>query len=87
MKKSQLKHLTQSNNRMTVVMWNILAGDWDPALDPGFCFERAKKKISTGDIIVFHDNEKAWQRMSYALPRLLDHFSQLGFRFDKIDRF
>jgi peptidoglycan-N-acetylglucosamine deacetylase len=66
-------------------MWNILAGDWDINLDSSICFERVKKKTSEGDIIVFHDSEKAWERMSFSLPKLLEYFSTKGYVFAKID--
>lgn len=85
LKRSQLKMLNQGENKMAIIMWNILAGDWDINLDPTICFERVKKKTSEGDIIVFHDSEKAWERMSYSLPKLLEHFSSKGYVFAKID--
>lgn len=85
LKRSQLKMLNQGENKMAIIMWNILAGDWDIHLDPSICFERVKKKTSEGDIIVFHDSEKAWERMSYSLPKLLEYFSSKGYVFDKID--
>ena len=84
-KRSQLKILTHGEKKMYVIMWNILAGDWDPALDPVICFERVKRKISEGDIIVFHESEKAWDRMSYSLPRLLEYYTSKGYCFAKID--
>ncbi len=84
-KRSQLHRLKQGENKMTVVMWNILAGDWDISLDPAICFERVKRKVSEGDIIVLHESEKAWDRMSYSLPQLLEYFTGMGFCFSKID--
>lgn len=85
MKKSQLRWLTKGENKMTVVMWNILAGDWDILLEPAVCFDRVKRKVSEGDIIVFHESEKAWDRMSYSLPKLLEYYTLNGFCFSKID--
>lgn len=85
LKRSQLKMLNQGENKMAIIMWNILAGDWDINLDPSVCFERVKKKTSEGDIIVFHDSEKAWERMSFSLPKLLEYFSAKGYVFAKIE--
>jgi len=31
--------------------------------------------------VVFHDSEKAFTKMSYALPRMLEYFSQQGYQF------
>jgi len=84
MKKSQVKKILQREPKMKIVMWNILAGDWVPDLKPEKCYQRIKKKITTGDIIVLHESDKSWERMSYVLPRLLEDFSRLGFSFHAI---
>lgn len=81
MKRSQMKTLLKGGSKMTIVMWNILAGDWDSSVSPEKCYERIKKKITAGDIIVLHDSEKAWLRMSYILPNLLKDFSASGYSF------
>jgi peptidoglycan-N-acetylglucosamine deacetylase len=90
-KRSQIKWLTKDNNlpvansrKHVIIMWNILAGDWDADLKPERCYERIKNKITEGDIIVFHDSEKAWDRMSYAVPRLLKYFTKQGYSFEKL---
>ena len=70
---------------MTVVMWNILAGDWDKDLKPEKCYQRVMDKTRPGDIIVFHDSDKAWDRMSYSLPLILEEFTRLGYRFMTIN--
>jgi peptidoglycan/xylan/chitin deacetylase (PgdA/CDA1 family) len=85
MKRSQLRLIKQEKNKMTVVMWNILAGDWDNDLKPEKCYQRIKQKILPGDIIVLHDSDKAWDRMSYTLPLLLEEFSRLGYQFRAIN--
>ena len=85
MKRAQLSRLKQGENKMTVVMWNILAGDWVLSLDPAICFERIKRKISEGDIIVLHESDKSWDRMSYSLPKLLEYFTERDICFSKID--
>ena len=83
-KKSQIRLLKQRYPHIKIVMWNILTGDWDENLKPAECFERIKQKISDGDIIVFHDTDKAFARLEYSLPRLLEYFSQMGYQFRKI---
>lgn len=86
--RSQIKKLrakSSSNNfPYSIVMWNILAGDWIQDLRPEVCYKKISRRIKQGDIIVFHDSEKAWDRMSYALPLLLKEFSEKGFRFESI---
>lgn len=79
--RSQIKLLHKSNPSQQIVMWNILAGDWVPDLSPEKCYQRIKSRISGGDIIVLHESDKSWERMSYCLPRLLDDFSASGYSF------
>ncbi|MBK6827484.1 MAG: polysaccharide deacetylase family protein [Chitinophagaceae bacterium] len=85
--RSQIRKLKQEGFKdqdWSIVMWNILAGDWVQELSPEKCYQRISGKIRAGDIIVFHDSEKAWDRMSYCLPLLLEKYSKEGFQFEKI---
>ena len=65
-----------------VVMWSVLTRDYDPALSPESCLRFALAAIRPGDIIVFHDSQKASARLRFVLPRLLAHFAERGFQFD-----
>ena len=82
--RAQIRGLRQEGRDMRIIMWNILAGDWIAELSPEKCYARIKNRIRGGDIIVFHDSDKAWDRMSYAVPRLLKEFSEAGYRFEAI---
>ncbi len=84
MKWSQIRLLNKKIKGIKIVMWNILAGDWIEELTPEKCFENIKSKITDGDIIVLHDSEKAFPRMSYVLPKLLKYFTEKGYCFKVI---
>lgn len=84
-KRSQIKLLKEEYPEMKIVMWNILAGDWVTELEPEKCYKRIMEKISNGDIIVFHDTDKAFPRLEYALPKILSHFAEASYHFEKID--
>lgn len=64
-----------------IIMWSVLSGDFDIALSPEKCLQHVVLNSGPGSIIVFHDSTKAWDRMSYALPKVLEHFSKQGYRF------
>lgn len=68
-------------NQYRIVMWDVLSGDFDPACSPEKCLRNVTLHARPGSIVVLHDNIKAKQRVLYALPRLLDHFSNQGYRF------
>lgn len=54
-----------------IVYWSLLSGDFDIKLSPQKCLEQLIFNVKPGDIIVFHDSEKAFPRLSFVLPRLL----------------
>jgi hypothetical protein len=65
-------------------MWDVLSGDFDTELSPEACLHNVIKHSKAGSIIVFHDSAKAWDRLQYALPRVLKHFTELGYRFEAL---
>jgi hypothetical protein len=40
---------------------------------------------NSGSIIVFHDSEKAFNNLKYALPKTLESLKEEGFNFKKIE--
>lgn len=69
-----------------VIMWDVLSGDFDTSLSPLNCLSNVILKSGPGSIVVFHDSEKAFPRLEYALPRVLKYFSEMGFLFKEIDQ-
>ena len=67
-----------------IIMWSLLSGDFDLKISPERCLENVLFKISNGAIVVFHDSEKAAERMMYALPKVLKILSEKGYTFKKI---
>lgn len=68
-----------------IVMWDVLSGDFDAKLTPEQCLDNVVNNAAPGSIVVFHDSLKAEERLKYALPRTLEHFSRLGYRFEKLN--
>lgn len=67
-----------------VIMWSVLSGDFDIRIDGKQCWDNVRRHTQNGSIIVFHDSEKAYDRLTYALPRVLETFSAEGFTFEAI---
>ena len=80
----QAKIITTLKNPYKIIMWTLLSGDFDTTLSPERCFENVVFKISNGSIVVFHDSEKAAERMMFALPKVLKTFSDKGYVFKKL---
>lgn len=94
-KKSQIKSLrlaipnfqSQSqtaNSKLQIVMWDVLSGDFDINLAPEKCYQNVIKNAGNGSIIVFHDSLKAFERLEYTLPKVLEYFSEKGFQFSSL---
>ena len=69
------------NKQRSIIMWDVLSGDFDTNLQPQRCLANVLYHAKKGSIIVFHDSTKAWERMSFALPRVLEYFSAKGYQF------
>ncbi len=67
-----------------IIMWDVLSADFDETLAPEKCAENVLLYSKPGSIIVFHDSTKAWERMSYALPKVLKYFTEQRFSFKSL---
>jgi peptidoglycan/xylan/chitin deacetylase (PgdA/CDA1 family) len=67
-----------------IIMWDVLSGDFDAAVTNEECLNNVISAARKGSIVVFHDSLKASERMMYALPRVLEHFKQRGYRFESL---
>jgi len=71
-------------HRYKVIMWDVLSGDFDTTITKERVLKNVLENTRPGSIIVFHDSVKAADRMQYALPRVLEYFSQRNFSFEKL---
>ena len=68
-----------------IIMWDVLSFDWDKDVKQEDCLKNVLTKTTEGSIIVFHDSVKASKNMQYALPKVLQFFSNKGYRFEALD--
>lgn len=81
---SRLKE-AMNNNKPRIIMWDVLSGDFDTKVSPEKTASNVISNSAPGSIIVFHDSEKAYNSLAYALPKVLDHFSARGYDFRGIN--
>ena len=80
--KSQIHKIKADKNLpQEIIMWDVLSGDFNLTLSPEACTKNVIKNTSAGSIVVFHDSAKAMDRLRIALPKVLAHFSKLGYQF------
>jgi peptidoglycan-N-acetylglucosamine deacetylase len=82
--KMKLAQFSQLRTQHSVIMWDVLSGDFDPTNSEEKCLKNVISKTREGSIIVFHDSLKAKTNLYYALPKFLEHFSKKGFVFDSL---
>lgn len=76
--RSQLRKLSKE---MQVVMWTVLSGDFDQSISPEKCLLNVTSNADNGSVVVFHDSEKAFSKLRFVLPRVLEFYSEKGYMF------
>ncbi|HXA01811.1 MAG TPA: polysaccharide deacetylase family protein [Cytophagaceae bacterium] len=80
-RKGQIAKLTPEYE---IIMWGVLSGDYNQKLSAVKCLHKTIKYSRSGSIIVFHDSLKAEKNLKYVLPKYLEHFSALGYKFESL---
>jgi peptidoglycan-N-acetylglucosamine deacetylase len=80
----QSKVLRSAPFYYSIIMWDVLSGDFDRSLTGTRCARNVIRYGRPGSIVVFHDSEKAFERLTVALPEVLKKFSERGYRFEAI---
>ena len=67
-----------------IIMWSVLSVDWDKNISEQKCYNNVVNNSGSGDIVVFHDSTKAFKNLQFALPKVLEHYNNLGYKFKSI---
>ena len=85
-KGSQAKGIAKAmNTKANIIMWDVLSADFIKTVSPQQCLKNVLNNYAQGSIIVFHDSEKAYPNLQFALPRTLEALREKGYSFEKID--
>ena len=79
--------LTQYNKlkkMYRIVMWDVLSFDFDLKITREQVLDNVLRNTVAGSIIVFHDSLKAMDKMLYALPQILEHYTSEGYKFETL---
>ena len=82
LKPSQYAFLSR---KYKLVMWDVLACDFDPHVSKEKCLDNVIKHTRPGSIVLFHDSLKAKEKVEFALPKFLGHFRTEGYTFEKLE--
>jgi peptidoglycan/xylan/chitin deacetylase (PgdA/CDA1 family) len=75
------KQIAVLKKQYRIVMWSILTRDYERNLNKEKASKSILKHTKAGDVIVFHDSERAEKNLFYILPQLLEKFSHEGYQF------
>lgn len=78
---SQYKAISRQS---TVVLWDLLSGDFDPEITPEHCIRNVVHHVRAGSIIVMHDSTKALTNLSESLKAIIQSMNRLGYRMNKL---
>jgi peptidoglycan/xylan/chitin deacetylase (PgdA/CDA1 family) len=67
-----------------LIMWDVLTKDYNKAIAKEKVLNKTLKHTEAGSIVVMHDSLKASFSLRHALPKVLEEFSNRGYRFDKL---
>ena len=80
----QLSQLKLLRFNLKTIMWTVLSGDFDKSISKEACRDNVLFNAKEGSIVVFHDSDKAREKMIFALPEVLKYFTSKGYVFEKI---
>jgi len=78
---SQAKVLSKNYK---LIMWDVLTKDYSEKTTPKECFQNVVEYTRGGSIIVFHDSQKAFKNLEYALPKSIEYLLKKGFDMSKV---
>jgi peptidoglycan/xylan/chitin deacetylase (PgdA/CDA1 family) len=81
-RRSQIRHL---NGNYKIILWEVMSHDYENRVSKEKSLKAVLRYTKEGSILVFHDSLKAWSKLEYILPRVLEEFSERGFRFEKLE--
>jgi peptidoglycan/xylan/chitin deacetylase (PgdA/CDA1 family) len=77
----QESQISNLKSQISMIMWDVLSGDFDIHLSPEKCLQNVIKHTENGSIVVFHDSLKAWERLEHVLPKALEYWKKEGYEF------
>ena len=75
---------TKLKKEYKLVMWDVLSFDFDLKMAEEKVLKNVLDNAEAGSVIVMHDSLKAKPKVEFALPKILEHFTEKGFKFEKL---
>ena len=82
LKFSQHKALKKAG--FQTVFWSYVTYDFASDIDIPMIITKMKRKVKSGDIIVFHDSAKSFPQLQQLLPEALRFYTEKGYAFEAL---
>jgi len=69
------------SKEQTVVMWDVISGDFDESATPNEVIDNVLKKVRGGSIVTMHDSKKAMNALKSSLNEIISRLKARGYRF------
>ena len=77
-------HFKELSGKYSVIMWDVLSGDFDKRISNEKCLKNVLNMVKSGSVVVFHDSLKAESKLRFVLPKVLYALSARGYVFKAI---
>ncbi len=81
-----VRQMIRLGREFQIVMWDILSLDYRTELTGETVANNVIQNATSGSIVLLHDSDLAAERVLAAVPRILTHFTENGFRFCTLDQ-
>jgi len=68
----------------SVVMWDVISGDFDTRIAPEQCVQNVLGNVRTGSILVMHDSPKALPNLHESLKAIIRSMKAEGYQLKKL---
>ncbi len=75
---------TLASQGFEIIMYRVVAYDWDVSVSREQCLNNITKHTKGGDLIVFHDSQKAFKNLKYTLPKAIAFLRAEGYDFETL---
>lgn len=76
------KQATLLNSDFKIIMFDVIAGDFDEHCSAEKCILNIQKNTKNGSIILLHDSIKTWFKVKTILPQIIPYFLERNYTFE-----
>lgn len=83
LKRDQARYAAENGE---IVMWSWMSYDFDSTVSIDKIIQKAKTQIKSGDILVFHENQKTFHRIKEIIPAIIQVIRDKELNFARIEK-